>query len=100
MIRILLVCVGGMSSTLLVNNMEKDAKIRNIDCKIWAVGEGDIKSELDNFDILLLGPQLRFMLDDVKSIVGDRAPVSIIDMVNYGTCNGHAVLNSVLEILK
>ncbi|MGO0916275.1 DUF2281 domain-containing protein, partial [Clostridioides difficile] len=42
----------------------------------------------------------RFMLDDVKSIVGDRAPVSIIDMVNYGTCNGHAVLNSVLEILK
>ena len=91
MIRILLVCVGGMSSTLLVNKMEKDAKKRNIDCKIW---------ELDNFDILLLGPQLRFMLDDVKSIVGDRAPVSIIDMVNYGTCNGHAVLNSVLEILK
>lgn len=73
---------------------------RNIDCKIWAVGEGDIKSELDNFDILLLEIQLRFMLDDVKSIVGDRAPVSIIDMVNYGTCNGHAVLNSVLEILK
>lgn len=100
MIRILLVCVGGMSSTLLVNKMEKDAKKRNIDCKIWTVGEGDIKSELDNFDILLLGPQLRFMLDDVKSIVGDRAPVSIIDMVNYGTCNGHAVLNSVLEILK
>ncbi|MBT2158088.1 PTS sugar transporter subunit IIB [Clostridioides difficile] len=99
MIRILLVCVGGMSSTLLVNKMEKDAK-RNIDCKIWAVGEGNIKSELDNFDILLLGPQLRFMLDDVKSIVGDRAPVAIIDMVNYGTCNGHAVLNSVLEILK
>ncbi|HBF7900613.1 PTS sugar transporter subunit IIB [Clostridioides difficile] len=100
MIRILLVCVGGMSSTLLVNKMEKDAKKRNIDCKIWAVGEGDIKSELDNFDILLLGPQLRFMLDDVKSIVGDKAPVAIIDMVNYGTCNGHAVLNSVLEILK
>lgn len=47
-----------------------------------------------------LNAQLRFMLDDVKSIVGDRAPVSIIDMVNYGTCNGHAVLNSVLEILK
>lgn len=44
MIRILLVCVGGMSSTLLVNKMEKDAKKRNIDCKIWAVGEGDIKS--------------------------------------------------------
>ncbi|HGL6449663.1 TPA: PTS sugar transporter subunit IIB, partial [Clostridioides difficile] len=32
MIRILLVCVGGMSSTLLVNKMEKDAKKRNIDC--------------------------------------------------------------------
>lgn len=26
MIKILLVCVGGMSSTLLVNKMEKDAK--------------------------------------------------------------------------
>lgn len=100
MIRILLVCVGGMSSTLLVNKMEKDAKKRDIDCKILAVGEGNIKSELGNFDILLLGPQLRFMFDDVKSIVGDKAPVAIIDMVNYGTCNGHAVLNTVLEILS
>lgn len=55
MIRILLVCVGGMFFILLVNKMEKDVKKRNIDCKIWVVGEGDIKLEFDNFDILFFG---------------------------------------------
>lgn len=40
------------------------------------------------------------MFDDVKFIVGDRVLVFIIDMVNYGICNGYVVLNLVLEILK
>lgn len=56
MIRIMLACAGGMSTSLLVTKMEEEAKNQGVDCKIWAVGEGSIASRLGEFDVLLLDP--------------------------------------------
>lgn len=90
--RIMLACCAGMSTSLVVSKMQEAAKAQGKDYKIWAVEQGQIQEELGNFDVLLLGPQVRHIMRKVKKIVGDTTPVDVIDPVAYGTCNGAAVI--------
>ena len=90
--RIMLACCAGMSTSLVVSKMEEAAKAQGKDYKIWAVEQGQIEEELGNFDVLLLVPQVRHIMRKVQRIVGDKAPIEVIDPVAYGTCNGAKVL--------
>jgi cellobiose PTS system EIIB component len=98
--RIILVCSAGMSTSLLVSKMEAAAKAKGIDCTINAYGEAQLKNHEDEMDILLLGPQVRFLLNKMKEKFSDRSiPVEVINTVDYGTMNGEKVLNRALELL-
>lgn len=90
--RIMLACAIGMSTSVLVAAMEKASKEQGRDDKIWAVEQGMIGSEIGNFDVLLIGPQVRFMKRKIDAIVGDAAPVDVIEPMSYGRCDGAAVL--------
>ena len=73
--RIMLACNAGMSTSLVVAKMQDAAKAQGKDYKIWAVEQGEIQNELGNFDVLLLGPQVRHILRRVTKLVGDQAVV-------------------------
>ena len=75
--RIMLACNAGMSTSLVVAKMQDAAKAQGKDYKIWAVEQGEIQNELGNFDVLLLGPQVRHLQRKVKATVGDSAPVAV-----------------------
>lgn len=62
MIKIMLACSAGMSTSLLVTKMEDAAKENGIEAKIWAISEVNLKNEIENCDVLLLGPQVRYVL--------------------------------------
>lgn len=89
---IMLACNAGMSTSLVVSKMEEAAAAQGKGYKIWAVEQEQIADELGNFDVLLLGPQIRYLEGKIKDIVGDVAPVAAIDPMAYGTCDGAAVL--------
>ena len=91
MIRILLACAGGMSTSLLMNKMKEEADKRGIEVSVDAVGEKTIGDHVGKFDVLLLGPQVRYVLKNAQDIVGDKAPLDVIDMRDYGTMNGEKV---------
>jgi cellobiose PTS system EIIB component len=99
--RILLCCSAGMSTSLLVSKMEISAKAQGIDCKIWAVGSTEVNDQIDQADVLLLGPQVRFLLSQLKK-TGDKIgiPVDSINPQHYGLCNGEAVLNQAITLIK
>lgn len=90
--RIMLACCAGMSTSLVVNKMQEVASSQGKEYKIWAVEQGQIEEEIGNFDVLLLGPQVRHILRKVKKIVGESMPLEVIDSVAYGRCDGAAVL--------
>ncbi len=90
--RIMLACAAGMSTSLVVSRMQDAAKAGGKDYKIWAVDKGEIQAEMGNFDVLLLGPQVRYILKRVKAQVGEGAIVDVIDGLSYGTCDGAAIL--------
>jgi PTS system cellobiose-specific IIB component len=79
--------------------MEASAKAQGIDCKIWAVGHSEVNENIDKADVLLLGPQVRYLLPKLKTVGDSKGiPVDSINPVNYGLCNGEAVLKQAYEL--
>ena len=98
--KILLVCCAGMSTSLLVSKMQAAAAEKGVECRIQATGEADVKEHIDDTDILLLGPQVRFLLSKFKKSLADKnIPVEVINTVDYGTMNGKKVLERALELI-
>jgi len=97
--RIMLACCAGMSTSLVVSKMEESAKVQGKDHKIWAVDQTQIEEELGNFDVLLLGPQVRHILRKVTKIVGEKAPIAVIESSAYGRCDGEAVLKQAEKLM-
>ena len=49
---------------------------------------------------MLLGPQVRYLKKKMEARVNGRIPVEVIDMKDYGSMNGKAVLEKTLAILE
>lgn len=98
MVRIMLACAAGMSTSLLVTKMEEAAKNSGVEAKIWAVPEADVAKHEGEFDVCLLGPQVRFKLKSIQALAGDKWPVDVIEMTAYGTMNGQKVFDFAMDI--
>ena len=62
----LLVCAAGMSTSLLVNRMKEAAETKQIEFQIEAHPVGQIEKYGEAADVILLGPQVRYELKNVK----------------------------------
>lgn len=90
---ILLCCAAGMSTSLLVTKMEKAAQEQGVEAKIWAVGADAINNHIGQAHVLLLGPQVRYLLANMKKLAEqNNIQADAINPVHYGTCNGAEVL--------
>lgn len=98
---ILLCCAAGMSTSLLVTKMEKAAVEQGIACKIWAESADAVKKHIDDADVLLLGPQVRYLLPQMKKLGEEKnIPVDAINPIHYGMCNGPEVLKTALALIS
>ena len=96
---ILLVCNAGMSTSMLVQKMQAAAKEQGIEVAIQAKSVTDAANEIDKVDVLLLGPQVGYQKGKMETLAAGRIPVEVIDMRDYGTMNGKAVLATALKLL-
>lgn len=99
---IMLVCSAGMSTSLLVTKMQKAADAEGIEADIFAVSasEADNNLETKPVDVLLLGPQVRFMKGDFQKRLEPKGiPLDIINMADYGMMNGEKVLQQALTLI-
>ena len=96
--KILLVCNAGMSTSMLVQKMTKSAQEKGIDVSIEAKSLSEAKKDIENVDVVLLGPQIRYELENVKKVAG-TTPVEAINMQDYGLMNGKGVLERALKLM-
>ncbi len=92
---IMLVCSAGMSTSLLVSKMEAKAKEQGKEYNIFATSSSDIDNRLanDKPDVLMLGPQVAYMQNEVKGKTEKAGiPMEIINMQAYGMMDGAKVL--------
>ncbi|WP_342472298.1 PTS sugar transporter subunit IIB [Metasolibacillus sp. FSL H7-0170] len=99
---IMLVCVAGMSTSLLVSKMQEAAKSQNLEADIFAIAEGEVDKVLGekSIDVLLLGPQVRYLKGAFEAKYKDKnIPIDVIKMTDYGMMNGANVLKHALTLI-
>ena len=92
--RIVLCCAAGMSTSMLVNKMKAEAQQRALALEIYAVAVAEFERELPNADVILLGPQVRYLKSRIEEMAEGK-PVEVIDMMAYGTMDGKKVYNDI-----
>lgn len=96
---IVLVCSAGMSTSMLVNKMRKSAEDRGIEADINAVAESQLKNHLNDLDVVLIGPQVRYLEKQIRQQVEQKGiKVDIIDQMAYGMVKGEKVLDQAIEL--
>ncbi|MFJ5622954.1 PTS sugar transporter subunit IIB [Peribacillus loiseleuriae] len=100
--KILLVCSAGMSTSLLMTRMQKSAQEKGIDADVMALSSNEATKLVakEKVDVLLIGPQVRFMKSKFEKLVAkSHIPVAVIDMKDYGKMDGEKVLATALELI-
>ncbi|MEG0669093.1 MAG: PTS sugar transporter subunit IIB [Clostridium sp.] len=96
-LHILLCCNLGASTGVMVNKMReialKSEKLKGKDIRIEAHPAGEIQEYIDDFDVVLIGPQIKHRFADLKKVCDERnKPIEVIDTKDYGTVNGANIL--------
>lgn len=98
--KILLVCGSGASTGFLVQSMRKSAKKRGLDnIEINARSESLLEEYIEDTDVLLAGPHMKFDEDHIKEVTEQyKVPYDFIDQEVYGMLNGEAALDMALKL--
>ncbi|MBP2058920.1 PTS system cellobiose-specific IIB component [Lactobacillus colini] len=98
--KIMLLCAGGMSTSILMKKLEKYAKENELGLSIEAVGLSSTSyiSEAKKFDVILMGPQVSYRLDEVKQATGK--PVEAINPTDYALGNAKNIFDLADKLLK
>lgn len=99
MIRVLIVCSWGMSTSLLVEGMVAAAAQRGIALTVEALSAGEYAARVDECDVVLIAPQIRHLRKSIEKLAQSAAkPVGLIEPFYFATMNGAAVLEQVLGL--
>ena len=90
--KLMLVCNAGMSTSMLVSKIESAAKEQGIELEVAAFPLTQAEKVIDDWDVVMLGPQVKKATD--------KTPIEVIDMRDYGLMNGANVLKKALEIVN
>jgi PTS system cellobiose-specific IIB component len=94
-------CNAGMSTSMLVKKIREVAVKKGVELDIEAYPYPEFDTYSDGAEVILLGPQIGYELENVKKKLGAKnIPVGVIPMVDYGMMNGEKVLDFALNLKK
>lgn len=102
MIQAILVCNQGMSTNYLRQAIEEAAKKRGVDLAISATGVSNLDSYIDDLDVVLVGPQIRFAEKSIRETLDKKKPsvkLMNVDPTDFGLMRGEEVLTKMLSCL-
>ena len=92
--KILLICANGLSTSILMNKMQKWGKEKNIELEVRAVPMSEYLNVYKNFDCILIGPQISYQYNEIKANAID-VPVEKISPMDYGMSNVENIMKQV-----
>jgi len=88
MLTITLICNLGMSTSVLVDKMTVYTKGKGIEADIEARAFQRVEDRIEQTDILLIGPQVRYLAKKFQEQYGEKIPViQTMDMSDYALQN-------------
>lgn len=100
--KILLVCAGGFSTTMMMDSIKEVINnSQKLDIKDFtpmeAIPVDRLTDKIEEYDIVLVGPQLSHKYDYVKEIAAEKnKPTVLLTSEIYGAMDGATVLKQAL----
>ncbi|MCT1905233.1 PTS sugar transporter subunit IIB [Oceanobacillus sojae] len=99
--KIRLVCAAGMSTSMIVKKMKESAEKQGLDADIEAVAESQLKNHLESLQVVLIGPQVRYLEEKIKENLNPLGvKVAVIDQLAYGMIQGDKVLQQAIDLYE
>lgn len=93
-LKVLVVCGGGASSGFLAQSMRKAAKQIGADLEVNARSETEVEEFADSIDVLLIGPHLAYMEEELRGLVEPKGvKVALLPQKVYGRLDGAGALS-------
>jgi len=100
-LNVLLVCGSGASSGFMAANMRKAASKQGLDIDIKARSESEIENYIDEINVLMVGPHLAYILDEVEEYThGEDVKVILMKPDYYSVLNGEMAIAHLLEEME
>lgn len=96
--KILLVCAGGMSSSILCLQIQEACKERMLEHEVIAVDYTSIKKYAIKADVILIAPQIANYITQIKEIAREDTKVGLIESTAYGLMDGKKILNDIMKL--
>ena len=98
----LLICTAGITTGLLVKNVQNAADERGLDIHVYSapaiIAEQAIQSQ--SIDALMIGPQSKYEIARLKDFLTYKAvPYKLILRENYEILDGEAVLEEIIALI-
>lgn len=99
MYKILVCCSAGLTASMLVNSMRKEAQNQNKDVMIWTAAQTAARHSVAEADCILVAPQVASSVTELKGFVNEKVPVAVIDSQDFSNMDGKAVLQYAFSLL-
>ncbi|HEX7733231.1 MAG TPA: PTS sugar transporter subunit IIB [Ktedonobacteraceae bacterium] len=100
MVRVIIVCSWGMSTSLLVDSLVAAAEAAHIELQVEALSAGEYAARVEECEVVLIAPQIRHLRKSIEKLATSLGkPVALIEPFYYATMNGQAVLEQVLLLV-
>jgi PTS system cellobiose-specific IIB component len=98
LMKILIVCAGGMSSAIVVEAIKKEAEKQEMTMEIHAVGSLDFANALPSYDLALVAPQVKHRLTYFQNIGQELGkPVELIPAETYTPLGAPQILKIIKQ---
>lgn len=77
-VKVLLSCTGGLTTSYFAEKLQEAAELLKLDFQISATSYNNLFKEGKNYDVILLAPQISYMLAKVKDILKDKIVLNIL----------------------
>ena len=97
--KILLMCANGLSTGILMNKMNDWGKKNGEELEVRAVPVDECAGIYQDYDCLLIGPQMAYKLKEVQKIASGR-PVATIPPQDYALGRVDNIMKMVKQLIN
>ena len=103
-IKVLIICAAGMSSSLLIDAIEKAGREAGYSLQVityHSIGSTYWDFGKDVVDVVLVAPQIRFLRKSIEKLASPHGiPVVVIEPMSYGMADGESLLQQVMNAIN
>jgi cellobiose PTS system EIIB component len=97
-LNIILVCAGGVSTSILMKKMEIYAKEQGVKVNVTAKGICEYQDDIENSDLMLLGPQISYKREEIELLY--KKPILVILPIDYATGNVKNIFKQINSVFS